>query len=84
MSPTPPGPPRQFWFVVEQQVAAGLILSGAAMLCFITYTIPRQLDQVLANQKAMAERAAAIELRMTKAEDYIQDVDIRVTRLEAK
>lgn len=54
------------------------------MLCFITYTIPRQLDQVLANQKAIADRAAAIELRMGKAEDYIQDVDHRVTRLEAK
>lgn len=84
MAPTPPGPGRQFWLVVEQQVAAGLILSGAAMLCFITYTIPRQLDQVLINQKAIAERATAIELRVTKNEDYIQDVDHRVTRLEAQ
>ena len=54
------------------------------MLCFITYTIPRQLDQVLINQKAIAERATAIELRVTKNEDYIQDVDHRVTRLEAQ
>jgi hypothetical protein len=84
MAPTPPGPGRQFWREVEQQVAAGLILAAVAGIGFIAWTVPRQLDQLLAGQKAIAERATAMERRITQAEDDIHGLGIRVTRIEAR
>ena len=84
MAPTPPGPGRQFWREVEQQVAAGLILAAVAGIGFIAWTVPRQLDQLLAGQKAIAERATAMERRLTQAEDDIQGLGIRVTRIESR
>ena len=84
MTPTPPGPGRQFWREVEQQVAAGLILAAVAGIGFIAWTVPRQLDQLLAGQKAIAERATAMERRITQAEDEIHGLGIRVTRIESR
>lgn len=82
MSPTPPS--RQFWIQVEQQVAAGLILSMVAGVGYLVWSVPRQLDQVLANQKSISERAAAIEQRMGAIDAAIDGLDRRVTRLESK
>ena len=84
MAPSPPGPGRQFWREVEQQVAAGLILAAVAGIGFIAWTVPRQLDQLLAGQRAITERAAAMESRLGKAEQQIDSIDHRVTRMEAQ
>ena len=84
MTPTPPGPGRQFWREVEQQVAAGMILAAVAGIGFISWTVPRQLDAILAGQKVIAERAAAMESRLGKAEQQIDSIDHRVTTLEAR
>ena len=51
---------------------------------FLAWTVPRQLDLILANQKAIFERAAAIEVRLDKAEGNIQGLDHRITRMEAR
>ena len=83
-TPPPPGPNRQFWREVEQQVAAGLILAAVGGIAFLVYTLPRQLDAILANQKAITERATAIERRVYQAEEDIQGIDHRVTKLEAR
>ena len=86
MAPTPPsGPNRpQFWHEVEQQVAAGLILAAVAGIGFIAWTVPRQLDQLLAGQKTITERAAAMERRIGQAEEDIQGLGIRVTKVELR
>ena len=88
MEPTPPGtghePVRQFMREVETQVVAGLVLALAAGVGYLVYQIPRSLDLVLANQRAMADRAAAIEVRVTKTEEKLQVIDRRVTTLEAQ
>jgi hypothetical protein len=80
----PSGPGRQFWREVEQQVAAGLILAAVAGIGFISWTVPRQLDQLLAGQRAIAERAAALDARLGKAEAQLDQIDTRVTTLEAQ
>ena len=82
MSPTPPS--RQFWIQVEQQVAAGLILSMVAGVGYLVWSVPRQLDQVLANQKSISDRATAIEQRMSAIDGQLDGLDRRVTRLESK
>lgn len=82
MSPTPPS--RQFWIQVEQQVAAGLILSMVAGVGYLVWSVPRQLDQVLANQKSISDRATAIEQRMGAIDGQLDGLDRRVTRLESK
>ena len=88
MEPTPPGaghePVRQFMREVETQVVAGLVLALAAGVGYLVYQIPRSLDLVLANQRAMADRAAAIEVRVTKTEEKLPVIDRRVTTLEAQ
>ena len=88
MEPTPPGaghePVRQFMREVETQVVAGLVLALASGVGYLVYQIPRSLDLVLANQRAMADRAAAIEVRVTKTEEKLQVIDRRVTTLEAQ
>lgn len=78
----PPKPP--FWREVEQQVAAGLILLAVAGIGYIGVTVPRQLDLVLENQKAVLSRQIAAEGRIEKAENAITTIDRRVTRLEAQ
>jgi hypothetical protein len=80
----PSGPGRQFWREVEQQVAAGLILAAVAGIGFLVWTLPRQLDAILANQKTIAERAAQLDVRMGKAEQELDSIDSRVTTLEAR
>jgi len=83
MPPEDPQPKTHFWLEVEQQVAAGLILLAVGGILYIGYTVPRQLDQVLENQKAVAARQLAAEDRLEKAEGAITGIDRRVTRLEA-
>ena len=82
----PPGTPGKapFWREVEQQVAAGLILLAVAGIGYIGITVPRQLDLVLENQKAILGRQAAAELRLEKVEGALNGIDRRVTRLEAQ
>ena len=84
MAPSPPGPNRQFWRAVEQQVAAGLILAAVGGIAFLVWTLPRQLDAILSSQKAISERATVIERRLTQAEEDIQGIGTRVTTLEAQ
>lgn len=81
--PAPQSKPP-FWREVEQQVAAGLILLAVAGIGYIGVTVPRQLDLVLENQKAVLGRQIAAEGRIEKAENAIITIDRRVTRLEAK
>lgn len=84
MAPSPPGPNRQFWREVEQQVAAGLILAAVGGIAFLVWTLPRQLDAILSNQKTISERATVIERRVAQAEEEIQGIGNRVTRLESR
>ena len=84
MAPTPPGLGRQFMREVEAQVVAGLVLALAAGVGYLVHQVPRSLDLVLANQRVMAERAAAIETRVSKTEEKLQVIDRRVTTLEAQ
>ena len=84
MAPTPPGPGRQFIREVEAQVVAGLVLALATGVGYLVHQVPRSLDLILANQRVMAERAAAIETRVTKTEEKLQVIDRRVTTLEAQ
>ena len=73
-----------FWREVEQQVAAGLILLAAAGIGYIGITVPRQLDLVLENQKAILARQVAAEGRIEKIEGSVITLDRRVTRLEVR
>ena len=84
MAPTPPGPGRQFLREVEAQVVAGLVLTLVAGVGYLVVQLPRQLDAILANQKVMAERAAEVVIRLGKAEAQIDQIDGRVTTLEAR
>ena len=79
----PPSKPP-FWREVEQQVAAGLILLAVTGIGYIGVTVPRQLDLVLENQKAILSRQLVAEGRIEKAETAIIGIDRRVTRLEAQ
>jgi hypothetical protein len=74
----------QFWSEVTPQVASGLILLAVAGIGYIGVTVPRQLDLVLENQKAILSRQLAAEGRIEKAETAIIGIDRRVTRLESK
>jgi hypothetical protein len=74
----------QFWNEVTPQVASGLILLAVAGIVYIGITVPRQLDLVLENQKAILSRQLAAEDRLEKAEGAITGIDRRVTRLEAR
>lgn len=77
-------PKSPFWREVEQQVAAGLILLAVAGIGYIGVTVPRQLDLVLENQKAILVRQMAAEGRLERVEGAVQGIDRRVTRLEAR
>ena len=74
----------QFWGAVTPQVASGLILLAVAGIGYIGITVPRQLDLVLENQKAILDRQVAAELRLEKVEGALHGIDRRVTRLEAQ
>jgi hypothetical protein len=86
MDPADQSPPPKvpFWGEVLPQVASGLILLAVAGIAYIGITVPRQLDLVLENQKAVLSRQLAAEDRIEKAEGAISGIDRRVTRLEAK
>ena len=82
MAPTPPS--KQWLHEVEAQVVAGLVLMIVTGVGWLALTVPRQLDQILANQKVISERAAAVEARVGKAEEKLNVIDRRVTTLEAR
>jgi hypothetical protein len=84
MPPEDPQTPPAFWGEVLPNVATGLILLAAGGIAYIGITVPRQLDLVLENQKAVLSRQLAAEDRLEKAEGAIIGIDRRVTRLEAK
>jgi hypothetical protein len=69
---------------VEAQVVAGLVLALAGGVGYLVFQVPRLLDQVLANQKVISEKAALVEQRVGRAEQQIYGIDRRVTTLEAK
>jgi len=68
---------RQFWIVVEQQVAAALILAGVAAIAFIAWEVPLSLDQLLTRQRSISDR-------LGKTEIQIDQIEHRLTILEAK
>ena len=74
----------QFWGEVTPQVASGLILLAVAGIIYIGVTVPRQLDLVLENQKAIFTRQLAAESRIERMEESVGGIDRRVTRLEAR
>ena len=61
-----------------------MILAAVGGIAFLVWTLPRQLDAILSNQKTISERATVIERRVTQAEEEIQGIGNRVTRLESK
>ena len=61
-----------------------MILAAVGGIAFLVWTLPRQLDAILANQKASAERATLLESRVGKAETKLDQIDSRVTTLEAQ
>ena len=72
----------QFWKQVWAQAAAGLILAAAGGIGYLVYSVPRQLDQVVNNQRIMLERFGAVERRLDKAEGAIEGLNTRVSHLE--
>jgi hypothetical protein len=73
-----------FWSEVTPQVASGLILLAVAGIVYLGVTVPRQLDLVLENQKAILNRQLAAESRIERIEGSVAGIDRRVTTLEAK
>ena len=75
---------RSIWQAALAQAAGGLILAGVGGIGYLVYSVPRQLDQVLSNQKALVERYGTIERRVQRVEDSVSELDNRVTRMEAR
>lgn len=73
-----------FWRGVLQSAASWGLVCAVGGIGWLSWQVPRQLDAILANQKVIAERAAAMELRLGKAEDDIQGLGTRVTKLEVR
>lgn len=73
-----------FWRGVLQSAASWGLVCAVGGIGWLSWQVPRQLDAILANQKVIAERAAAMDARLGKAEEDIQTIDHRVTRLEAR
>jgi hypothetical protein len=73
-----------FWRGVLQSAASWGLVCAVGGIGWLSWQVPRQLDAILANQKVIAERAAAMELRLEKAEDDIHGLGIRVTRIESR
>ena len=64
------------------QAAAGLILAAAGGVGFLVYNVPRQLDLVLQNQRTMAERFSTVARRLDRAEQQLDGLNTRVSRME--
>lgn len=75
---------KSFWQQALSQAVGGLIIVAVGGIGFLCYSLPRQLDQVLQNQRVMADRFGSIESRVSKAEDSISGLQIRVTKIEAR
>ena len=73
-----------FWRGVLQSAASWGLVCAVGGVGWLSWQVPRQLDQLLAGQRAIAERAAAMESRLGKAEQQIDQIDSRVTTLEAR
>ncbi|MEI6032430.1 MAG: hypothetical protein WCQ20_14900 [Synechococcaceae cyanobacterium ELA739] len=75
---------KTFWQQALAQAAAGLIIAAAAGVGYLCWSIPRQLDLVLQNQKTFGDRFDQLGARVSRAEDQIQGLDTRVTKIEAR
>jgi hypothetical protein len=73
-----------FWRGVLQSAASWGLVCAVGGIGWLSWQVPRQLDQLLAGQRAIVERATAIERRVSDAENDIQGLGIRVTRIESK
>jgi hypothetical protein len=75
---------RNFWQEALAQAAGGMILAAVGGIGFLCYSLPRQLDQVIQSQKVLTERFGAIEERVQKVEGDVNNLQIKVTRFEAR
>lgn len=73
--------PGDFWVGVKKEALAGIAVlafaSAVGGIAYLIYTVPRQLDEVLGNQKAFTQR-------MNDIEKHVDDLRQRVLRLELK
>ena len=67
---------------VVAQAAAGLVLAAVSGIGYLVYSVPRQLDQVVTNQRIMLERFGTVERRLDKAEAAVEGLNTRVSHLE--
>lgn len=72
--------PNPFWAEVKAQALAGVMVAGAIAICgglgYLIHRVPRQLDQVLENQKTFQGRLDTVERQA-------DELTGRVIRLEA-
>lgn len=70
-----------FWTGVKKEALAGIAVlafgSAIAGIAYLIHTVPRKLDEVLGNQ-------AAITQRMKDTEKHVDDLRLRVLKLELK
>ena len=66
------------------QVGAGLILAGFGGIGYLTWVVPRALDQVLLNQRIYGDRLSRAEQRITGVEGDVKTLGNRTLRLELK
>lgn len=75
---------KTFWQQALANAAGGLIISAAAGVGYLCWSVPRQLDQLLQNQRVMADRFGVIESRLGRAEERIEGLGTRVAHLESR
>lgn len=75
---------KSFWQQTLANAAAGLIIAAAGGVGYLCWSVPRQLDQLLQNQRVMGDKFGIIENRLGKAEEKIETIDTRVTRIESR
>ena len=71
-----------FWGQVWIHAAAGLILAAAGGVGYLSYSVPRQLDQVLENQANMLSRFGNLEHRVDVQDQKLEGLNTRVSHLE--
>lgn len=75
---------KTFWQEALSQAVGGLIIAAVGGVGYLCWSVPKQLDQVLENQRQMVERFTQVEARMGKVEQDVNGLQIRVVKLEAK